>query len=168
VAKPENVAPYYRDWLAHPNYDDYWKRWAIDERYSNITVPAVHVGGWYDIFLDGTLRNFTGLTKLANGATDRQQRLIVGPWVHGPLDRKGADVDFGARGTSDPHEMILSWYEYLFFGKKNGHDSEKPVNIFVMGRNEWRYEDSWPLARAKATRYFLHSSGEANTAAGNG
>ena len=167
ISKPENVAPYFRDWLAHPSYDDYWKRWAIDERYSKIAVPATFVGGWYDIFLDGTLRNFASMSAL-QGDASKHDRLIVGPWIHGPLARKTSDVDFGASATTDVHEMILSWYDYLFFGKKNGHEAEKPVKVFVMGKNEWRDEDSWPLARAHLTRFFLHSDGAANAAAGNG
>jgi len=168
LSKIGDVARYFRDWLAHPSYDDYWKRWAIDENYSKIAVPAVHVGGWYDIFLDGTLRNFSNLSGQNGMSGAKQQRLIVGPWIHGPANRKSSDVDFGASATVDLHEMILSWYDYLFFGVKNGHESEKPVKIFVMGRNEWRYEDSWPPGRALATRYYLHSSGEANSVSGEG
>jgi len=37
-----------------------------------------------------------------------------------------------------------------------------------MGKNEWRNEAAWPLERAKPTRYLLHSSGNANTASGDG
>ncbi len=53
----EALAPYYLDWLAHPSYDEYWKRLAIDEHYSDITVPALTVAAWYDIFQGGSLRN---------------------------------------------------------------------------------------------------------------
>jgi len=56
----------------------------------------------------------------------------------------------------------LRWYDWLLKGEANGVEKEKPVKIFVMGKNEWRDEDDWPLARAKNTRYFLHSSGAAN------
>jgi putative CocE/NonD family hydrolase len=168
LSKAGDIAKYFQDWLAHPSYDEYWKQWAIDERYSKISVPALYVGGWYDIFLDGTLRNFTNLARQNGVSGGKQQRLVVGPWIHGPTDRKSSDVDFGASATADVHEMILSWYDYLFSGVKNGRESEKPVKIFVMGRNDWRYEDSWPLARAHDTRYYFHSNGEANSTSGNG
>jgi len=62
----------------------------------------------------------------------------------------------------------LSWYQYLFRGAQNNFAKEKPVKIFVMGRNEWREEEDWPLARAQATKYFLHSEGSANSLRGNG
>ena len=62
------LAPYYLDWLAHPNYDAYWKQWSIEEHFSDIRVPALHIGGWYDIFLSGTLRNYMGIR--AHGGSD--------------------------------------------------------------------------------------------------
>ena len=37
-----------------------------------------------------------------------------------------------------------------------------------MGRNVWRDEQDWPLARARATRMYLHSDGNANTRMGDG
>jgi putative CocE/NonD family hydrolase len=55
------IAPYYEDWLAHPDYDDYWKQWSIEENFSKIAVPTLQVGGWYDIFSIGTLRNYIGV-----------------------------------------------------------------------------------------------------------
>src|SRR5579885_421674 len=57
----QKLAPYFLDWLHHPNYDDYWKQWSIEADYSRIRVPAFHVGGWYDLFLGGTLRNYEGI-----------------------------------------------------------------------------------------------------------
>src|SRR5579883_2623125 len=49
----QKLAPYFLDWLHHPNYDDYWKQWSIEADYSRIRVPAFHVGGWYDGLLKG-------------------------------------------------------------------------------------------------------------------
>src|SRR6059058_5334252 len=48
------LAPYFLDWLAHPNYDEYWKRLSIEEHFADINVPVLHVGAWYDIFLGGS------------------------------------------------------------------------------------------------------------------
>ena len=47
----DGLAPYYYDWLAHPDFDDYWKKLCIEDQHSNITTPALHIGGWYDILL---------------------------------------------------------------------------------------------------------------------
>jgi predicted acyl esterase len=65
---------YFFDWLARPPGDDYWRRWAIDADYGRIDVPALHVGGWYDVFLEGTVRNFAGLRRGAATAAARAGR----------------------------------------------------------------------------------------------
>src|SRR5215469_10246567 len=168
---PMTLAPYYRDWLAHPSYDDYWRVISIEEFYSRIQVPALHIGAWYDIFLGGTLRNDELLKSKAGseGARNGQRLLIeIGGHSGGSDQRKIGDVDFGPSAAYDFDEVVLQWYDYLFKGVSNEFAGKKLVRIFVMGKNEWRGEDDWPLARAKATKYFLHSSGGANTSAGDG
>jgi len=165
------LAPYFRDWLAHPNYDDYWKAWSIEEHYSQIQVPVFSQGAWYDIFLGGTLRNYTRLKKEAGSeATRHGQRLMVfiGGHAGGSENSKVGQVDFGKDAPAHVDEATLRWYDWLLKGQANGVEQEKPVKIFVMGRNTWREEEDWPLARAKATRYYLHSIGEANSLSGNG
>jgi putative CocE/NonD family hydrolase len=165
----ETLAPYFADWLAHPDYDDYWKPWSIEDHHADIQVPAYHVGGWYDIFMGGTLRNYAGIK--AHGGSEaarRGQRLMIGPWYHGPFSGQSGDVDFGPEAKGDTDELMLRWYDYLLKDEKNGLEREKPVKIFVMGENVWREEDDWPLARARSTRYYLHSGGEANFLTGNG
>jgi putative CocE/NonD family hydrolase len=156
------VAPYFLDWLSHPDYDDYWKRWSIEENYASIQVPALTVAGWYDIFQGGALKNYEGmLTQAGNEAARKNQRLLVMIGGHAGSGRKIGDVDFGpAAAEYNEDEVTLHWYDYLFYGEKNHFATRKPVRIFVMGKNAWRDEDAWPLARAKETKYFL-SSGSA-------
>jgi putative CocE/NonD family hydrolase len=178
VAPPQNasgltdaLAPYFLDWLAHPTYDDYWKQWSIEENFQNITVPALTVAAWYDIFQGGSLRNYMGIK--AHGGTEAArtgQRLLVTIGGHAGTGRKIGAVDFGpAAAEFDEDDVTLDWYDYLFQGKQNKFaDASKPVRIFVMGKNEWRDEDEWPLRRARETRYLLESGGKANSAAGDG
>ncbi len=163
------LAPYFLDWLAHPSYDNYWKRWSIEEHYAEINVPALTVAAWYDIFQGGSLRNFAGTRAHGGDVARSNQRLVVIVGGHAGNGRKIGEVDFGpAAAQYDEGELTLSWYEYLFKGIQNNFAREKPVKIFVMGRNEWREEDDWPLARAHSTKYFLHSEGSANSLRGNG
>jgi putative CocE/NonD family hydrolase len=163
------LAPYFLDWLAHPDYDDYWKRWSIEEHYADINVPALTVAAWYDIFLGGSLRNYAGVRARGGEAARSGQRLLVAIGGHAGDGRKIGDVDFGpAAAQFNEDEVILSWYEYLLQGVQNRFAKEKPVKLFVMGRNEWREEDDWPLARAQSTKYFLHSDGGANSLHGSG
>ena len=163
------VAPYFTDWLEHPNYDHYWKTISIEDHYADIQVPVLAVGAWYDIFLGGTLRNYVRLkTEAGTEAARRGQRLEVTVGGHAGGGRKIGAVDFGEKLSKDDDDAMLRWYDWLLKGQANGVEKEKPVKIFVMGKNEWREEDDWPLARAKSTRYYLHSAGAANGLSGNG
>src|SRR5262249_54784202 len=167
---PASAAPYYRDWLAHPSYDDYWKQISIEEHYGKIQVPVFSVAAWYDLFLGGSLRNYVLLKSKAGSETARSgQRLAVIVGGHAGSGRKIADVDFGPNAPQDEGDALMfDWYDAILQGKDNAITQAKPVKIFVMGKNEWRDEDDWPLARAKMTPYYLSSGGRANSAAGNG
>ncbi len=167
------LADYYYDWIDHPDYDDYWKGVCIEENHSQITVPALNIGGWYDIFLGGTIRNFLGMRE--KGATDgarRGQKLLIGPWQHTSRGTSVAGAHyFGLAADAlaiDLDNIHFRWYDYWLKGIDNGVLDEAPVRIFVMGDNVWRDEQEWPLARAKPTEYYLHSQGKANTLNGNG
>jgi putative CocE/NonD family hydrolase len=164
-----SLAPYFLDWLAHPNYDEYWKKWSIEEHFADIQVPVLTIAAWYDIFAGGSLRNYLGIkSKGGSDAARRGQHLIVTIGGHAGGGRKIGDVDFGeAAEEFSENQLTLGWYDYLFKGVQNEF-SQKPVKIFVMGLNRWRQEDDWPLALARSTKYFLHSQGSANTLHGNG
>jgi len=163
------LAPYYLDWLAHPDYDAYWKQWSIEEHFSDIQVPALHIGGWYDIFLNGTLRNYMGIK--AHGATDearKGQRLLVQIGGHAGFGRHIGDVEFGDEALKFPStDVVLAWYDYLFKGVQNEF-ATVPVHVFVMGENRYHQESDWPPPENKLTRYYLHSGGSANSVRGDG
>ncbi len=163
------LAPYFLDWLAHPEYDSYWKQWSIEENFGNIQVPMLAIAAWYDLFQGGSIRNYLGIR--AHGGTDaarNQTQLVIAIGGHSGWGRKVGDVDFGPDAPFDENAITLDWYDYLFKGKQNQFANGKLVKIFVMGENKWRDEANWPLERAQATRYYLHSAGKANTAAGDG
>ncbi|HTJ87443.1 MAG TPA: CocE/NonD family hydrolase [Terriglobales bacterium] len=164
------VAPYYGDWLAHPDYDDYWKQWSIEENFSKISVPMLQVGGWYDIFNAGTLHNYMGAK--AHGATEvarTQQHLLIEIGGHAGFGRRIGDVDFGPHAIENVYtNVILDWYDFTLKGIKNEYATDKPVKLFVMGANEYRQEDDWPPPQAQSTKYFLHSGGKANSLRGDG
>ena len=167
-----DLAPYYQDWIAHPAFDDYWKQWSIEQHYNQIEVPALHVGAWYDFFMPGALRNYTGIkTRGGSEAARKGQRLLMLPGGHAGFGRKIGAVYFGAGSVftyEDLRAYGLRWFDWVLKGIDNGVASEKPVRLFIMGRNVWRDEDDWPLARAVSTRFCLHSGGAANSLTGDG
>ena len=73
----EGIAPYFKDWLAHPNFDEYWKQWSIEDHYAQIQVPVLNIAAWYDIFLGGSLKNYVRL-KTDGGTEAATQRTATG------------------------------------------------------------------------------------------
>ena len=166
-------APYFFDWLAHPYYDDYWRAICIEEQHDKIDVPALNVGGWHDIFMGGTLRNYLGMrARGASAAARAGQRLLVGPWHHAvPFSSLVGQVDYGFRSgpvAIDYDGTQLRWFDHWLKGADNGVEKDAPVRLFVMGVNEWREEQEWPPPGAQMRRYYLHSRGKANSAYGDG
>ena len=167
------AASYFYDWVAHPDDDAYWAPWNIEAQHSSVTVPACNVGGWYDIFLGGTIRNYLGMRERGGSPDARQgQKLILGPWHHTlPLNNVVGEVNYGLSSTAvgaDLDGMHIKWFDYWLKGKQNGLLEEPPVRIFVMGENTWRTENEWPLARTQYTKYYFHSNGNAKSLRGDG
>jgi putative CocE/NonD family hydrolase len=168
-AMTAKFAPYFLDWLAHPTFDDYWRQWSIEDHYTEIQVPALTVAAWYDLFQGGSLRNYTGIRVQGGTQAARQgQQLLVEIGGHAGSGRKIGDLDFGPAADFDNDNITLAWYDFLLKGAKNEFSKPTPVKIFVMGANIMRDEEAWPLARAKTTKYFLHSDGRANSSGGDG
>jgi putative CocE/NonD family hydrolase len=100
-------------------------------------VPAYHGGGWFDIFLGGTLRNYAGIKSHGGSEAARSgQRLFIGPRQHQspPFPSKTGDVDFGPDAALDLHSLALRWFDHVLKGVSNGVEREKPVRIFRDGR----------------------------------
>jgi putative CocE/NonD family hydrolase len=163
--------PFLRDRMAHPQNDQYWSGTQVKDA-AKIRTAVYNLGGWFDSFQQGTFQNFIKMTAPSIDPEIRlRQKLIVGPWRHGSEARKTGDLDFGESANlsdSNSRELQLRWFDNQLKGLHNGIMEEPPVKIFVMGKNIWRFENEWPLARTKYTKYYFHSSGKANTASGNG
>jgi putative CocE/NonD family hydrolase len=162
-----DLAPWYFDWLRHPSRDEYWRRWSIQDRYGQITVPALHIGGWYDIFVDGTLRNYVGMREHGGSAAARTgQRLLIGPWHHSPFAELINGTCFGpaARGSVVSRAQVRWWQRWL---RDDEADEGPPVELFCLGDNDWQRLPDWPPPSAR-TEYYLHSDGDALSLNGSG
>ncbi|MFF2086209.1 CocE/NonD family hydrolase [Nocardia sp. NPDC058176] len=120
--------------------------------------------GWYDLFIQGSLDTYMAARERGLDA-----RLTVGPWTHTSLADRIGQRSFGIRSARDTFmaDYTDSWFarhlgfltEYLGDGAAAGDQPDNRVRIFVMGRNEWRDEPEWPLARAVDQRWHLRSDG---------
>jgi putative CocE/NonD family hydrolase len=156
---------FYKEWLAHPTYDEHWRHLSVRGRYGQVQAPAFNVGGWFDIFLGGTLENYTSLRE--DGGSERARwgtRLLVGPWAHGSAYGAYPDHsfrEFGQEGRIDLGELQLEFFgRHLGPGEPADPGEEAPVRLFVMGANRWRDEREWPPARARTERWYLRSDGD--------
>src|SRR5919204_8431 len=163
------VAPYFFDWLKHPNDDSYWARWSIRGHYQDVTVPALAFDGWYDIFINGALNNFTGMrTQGGSPAAREGTQLVVGPWLHIPWSQTVGPINFGPQAANPIDALQLKWYDYWLKGIQNGINKQPRVRIFVMGADKWRTAKTWPLPGTRYVKYYLHSRGSATSVRGNG
>lgn len=163
---------FYHEWLNHPTKGAYWDNISPNTGYGNITVPALNISGWYDIFVWGTLQNYRGMKDNGGSAiAQNSQKLIIGPWTHSNFTGIYPEHSFGDESSSNAIQMDetkVRWYDRWLKGIENGIDKEDPVMIFVMGINEWRTEKDYPLPDTKYRSYYLHSNGSANTLYGDG
>ncbi|GCF07790.1 CocE/NonD family hydrolase [Dictyobacter arantiisoli] len=174
--KLQDVAPSFFESIETPMDREQLEPITILGKHEQVTVPAFNIGGWYDIFLQGTLENFQIMRERGSTPEARQSKLLIGPWVHGGNSNPVGEVNFGFASTpalinlqSDVISMQLRWFDHFLQDKQdNGVLDEAPIKLFVMGTNVWRDEYEWPLARAVETRYYLHSGGQANTLTGDG
>lgn len=163
----DKYAPFYRRWLNTPPGDPEWQQWSVRKLWKTITVPTLHIGGWYDTFADGTLENFLGMRQHA--ATDharQNQRLVFGPWWHMPWGPRVGALDFGPEAVNRVNEWQLQWFDHWL---KPG-PVQLPgavVRYFVMGANEWRSRSDWPQT-TDWKKLFLRSNGLANGWDGDG
>ena len=157
----EGLSDWYNDWLAHPNDGPYWWQFNVQNGHDQIEAPIYHLGGWFDVFLGGTLKHYVGLKRRARTAKAREsQKLIIGPWVHGPanIDNQFAgEFDFGLDAAVKLNELRLPWFDYQLKGIDSGIMDDPPVRIFVMGSNQWRNEADWPLPDTRYTPYYLRA-----------
>lgn len=175
--KRHDIAPSVFDTIAHPMDREYEqvKPLHIIGQHENVGVSALNIGGWYDIFLQDTLSNFTIMRERGSTPEARQSKLLIGPWTHGGVTNPIGEMNFGFGASAalidlqiDFVSLQVRWFDHWLKEKDTGMLREAPIKLFVMGANVWRDEQEWPLARAVETRYYLHSDGKANSLHGNG
>lgn len=156
----KKVAPFYYEWMAHPPAGPWWDWAELHGKYDRVQAAVLNISGWYDEAYgpDGATTNFNGLLAARKSDKEKRTATIIGAWTHGELGRsKAGEREFGKSAAVDYDEIILRWMDHYLKSVENGVDREKPVRIFVMGANEWRNEEHWPLERAKPQNLFLSS-----------
>ncbi len=152
-------------WTAHPNYDAYWQARDLNRRLKYVRWPILHIGGYFDIFAQGTIDALLGCQERGGAGARGRQKLLLGPWTHGVLTDKAGELTFpDAKRPPNQVQDEFRWFDCHLKGQDNGVDELPPVTYYVMGDvtdanapgNAWRTANAWPPVPTRPTRYYLH------------
>ena len=166
----EALPGYVRDWMSHRRADDgahgFWSELDISTRMDRIKLPALHITGWYDSYVEGSVAGYCALRAGAGSAFAREnQYLLAGPWVHIPWGDRVGDRNLGDAANLNMDAVLLRWFNHWLKG--TGEFGDEPrVRHFALGENRWHVADEWPVD-TNAILY-LHSGGSANSRKGDG
>lgn len=161
---------YVRDWISHrapdSQHQTFWSQLDISTRFHEIRIPALHISGWYDIYLEGSVAGYLALRQGAGSEFAREhQYLLAGPWVHIPWGDRVGDQDLGTAANLNTDLVLLRWFNHWLKDTREFAD-EPRVRHFAMGRNEWMSAPEWPTESPFAL--YLRSCGNANSRKGDG
>lgn len=149
---------------SQPDYNLFWKRVDSASVADKVEVPALHYGGWYDPFIQGTLDSFTSRQQEGGKGAKGTQKLVIGPWNHfWPQDLTLGDFKVPEKGLKAPIDMSpQQWFNHYLKGADNEIAKMPVVTYFVMGPfdgsassgNQWRHANSWPVP-VSATSFYL-------------
>lgn len=168
----DGMSPWHDEHLRHMADLDWWAQTDATKQFGEIDVPMLHVAGWYDLYLNGTLEHFSGLVENGRTATCRNgQCVVVGPWAHGgcSVPKSPPPLDFGQQAMIDFNGLALRWFDHWLKDADNGLAEEPPVSLFLMGENRWLEMDEWPPADVAHTPIYLrHGTGQNDMSLNNG
>jgi putative CocE/NonD family hydrolase len=153
--------PTWNDFVAHPNYDAFWKKQSLEPRLNAVTVPTLNVAGWYDQEdFRGPLKIYAGLEKRDAG---NRNFLVVGPWNHGGWTAGAGDrlgrVAFGSATGSHFRSKIQAPF-FHYYLKDQGTPPPAEARVFRTGSNTWENFDRWPPKSAAARKLYFHPNGK--------
>lgn len=152
--------PTWNDFVAHPNYDDFWKKQASAPYLKRVSVPTLHVAGWFD------QEDFYGPLKtyelLESHDRDDQNFLVVGPWNHGGWQNGPGEKLGRIPFDGDTGQYFRSKVQATFFARYLKDKGEKPPEalMFQTGSNKWVGHERWPPPAAITRKLYFHPQGK--------
>jgi hypothetical protein len=145
--------PTWNDYVAHPDYDEFWKRQTMIPHLTSVKVPTLNVAGWWD------QEDFYGPVRIYDALEKHDAQginyLVVGPWRHGGWsgglgDSLGA-IPFGSNTAEYFRDKIQAPF-FAYYLKDQGSRDFSQAITFEAGANEWRRWDQWPPTGQTDTR----------------
>jgi hypothetical protein len=165
IADP-GLPSYVGDWFQHDTAGEYWSSMDLTNTAEKIMVPALHVSGWYDTYLEGSMRGFELLRERAGSEHARQnQFLLAGPWVHIPWTDRAGEASLGEKALLDTDALLLRWFDH-WLKDADTFATEPRVRHFALGVNQWHVAEA--TRGDSETILYLRSQGRAESRKGNG
>lgn len=134
------VNPLIVEMLLHPLYGPYYKQREVDFERSD-AVPGFFGADWgnFGLHLAGDVRAFQSWKA--------PKKMVIGPPVY--LDRPLYQYAYES----------LRWFDHWLKGVDNRIMEEAPVRAFIVGANEWKTAQAWPIPGTRFTPFYLHAGG---------
>jgi uncharacterized protein len=153
--------PSWNEFVAHPNYDEFWKRHAVAYGLKESAVPNLNVAGWWDQEdFYGPVATYERLEKV-----DKKNLnfIVAGPWNHGGWGygpgKSLGEIPFGSDTAAYFRRNIEApWFAYWL--KDKGSLPLKEAMLFQTGSNRWTSFDAWPPREAKTRNLYFHEDGK--------
>jgi putative CocE/NonD family hydrolase len=162
-----------KHWTSHPTYDAFWRARDLTTRWDKVNAPAIHIGGWYDLFTQGTLDAFQGYQTQGGPLARGHQKLLIGPWTHGVFQAQAGELTY-PNATQPPNNVqdAWRWFDYWLKDIPNGIADTPAVTYYVMGDvtdphapgNVWRTASAWPPIKTQPTAFYFHADRSLSTA----
>ncbi|PYV91484.1 MAG: acylase [Acidobacteria bacterium] len=174
MVKSTGVPP--TDWegfISHGPADSWWDQFGYVKDSHHFDVPALYVDSWYDYGPADTLGLLNLLKRNSDSARARENQFaIIAPVTHCQYDKCYEQTIVGKRDLGDTqfdfYGTYIGWFDFWLKGIDNGITRRPKIQLYVMGKNQWRGEEEWPLVGTQFTKYYLHSDGKANSRFGTG
>lgn len=146
--------PFLNQWLAHPDYDDFWRKSNWKERSCGHVVPALVMSGWFD---DNGMGTTEALELIDDFYPEGTFKVVLGPWKHsGNANYDIHGIFMGEQALRyDMDLLVFQWLEHFLKGVLNGIETTAPVEYYTLGDNRWKCGNRWPLPGAVPTVWYL-------------
>jgi predicted acyl esterase len=147
---PAIQANYVADWIAHDTPSEYWQALDISQKMPRIRIPALHLSGWFDTYLSGTIAGFLAASREVAPEARDHQYLVAGPWQHIPWGRRVGPHDFGPAAALDTDTLHLRFFNH-YLKDSNEFATEPRIRHFALNQNTWHTATQWPATSCQLT-----------------
>ncbi len=152
--------PFWNDTVAHPDYDEFWKKEAWVRQLHASTVPNLNVAGFWD--QEDPWGPWQIFKHAGESDPNHTNFIVAGPWYHGGWHRSDGDrigiVPFGGHNTSQEFSTNIEAPFFRFYLHGTGSKPQWQASTFETGSNTWHTYAAWP-PKSTPTSVFLNADG---------